>query len=472
YSANILVNSNDPVNPQATATADLHVTGAPAIGVTEDSLDYGIIFTVETDTLTFGIQNTGTDVLTVTGMTNSTGEFNILGSTSFTLNAGETQDVDVTFHSAVAGTFTDTITIASDASNGDAFVYLTGTTVLTPVVGATPDSLSFALASNTVDSLTLTITNSGGGPLYFTLSLAQSDRSDSQAKVDENNLSTELLAAIARRSSIEGIKNAGDETDPVGYSTYLMPDNIEGEEIFGSTASPWSGTLRDRGNIFYVNTSTTLLEHKFYLSITTSTQLNLFVYQGTAATGTFNKISDIHYASSGTGAGFYTSGPINVPLEAGYYYYIGASWDGSAEYYRGTEVTPLSTSFGTLETGIAGNIAGGYPPGATATNSYASGSFSPYYCAITTGSGWISTNPDAGTVAPGGQTDVQVIANTNQMTAGDYLANVIIESNDPDTPEYRVPVSLQVGATGIDDLINALPTKYALHQNFPNPFNP
>jgi len=110
--------------------------------------------------------------------------------------------------------------------------------------------------------------------------------------------------------------------------------------------------------------------------------------------------------SGGTGQGFYSSGPIAVPLQVGYYYYIGAGWLGTGDYYRGTATTPIPASFGFLETGVPGEIAGGYPPAATANNTYASGAFPPYYCAIVTGAGvdWLTPSPAAGTVPAGGST--------------------------------------------------------------------
>ena len=53
-----------------------------------------------------------------------------------------------------------------------------------------------------------------------------------------------------------------------------------------------------------------------------------------------------------------------------------------------------------------------------------------------------------------------------------WLANCVISSNDPLTPEVIVPISDSVvTVVGIEDL-TALPTTFDIAQNYPNPFNP
>jgi hypothetical protein len=168
------------------------------------------------------------------------------------------------------------------------------------------------------------------------------------------------------------------------------------------------------------------------------------VYESTALTGTYTKIAENYIASSGTGEGWYSSGALSVTLDAGNYYYLCTSWNGTATYGRGTESVPLPTSFGTLETGIPGSQAG-YPPANSFTNGY-TGTV-PYYQTVVTGEPspqWLVPNPTSGTVSGSNSYEVDVLFDATGLTDGIYTKNLVISSNDPDEPLVTVPCTLEV----------------------------
>jgi hypothetical protein len=61
---------------------------------------------------------------------------------------------------------------------------------------------------------------------------------------------------------------------------------------------------------------------------------------------------------------------------------------------------------------------------------------------------WLSLNPDAGTVAAESSETIVATFDGTLLTGGIYSANIIITSNDPETPMTVVPVILDI-LTGI-----------------------
>jgi uncharacterized protein (TIGR03382 family) len=110
-------------NDQASQTVSLGVSGTgvarqvPAIAVNPPSLDFGTVTIGSSASRTTAIQNTGTGPLTVTGISPGGGtsaEFSSAASTPFSVAAGQSVDVTVTYRPNDASTDTGTIVVASD----------------------------------------------------------------------------------------------------------------------------------------------------------------------------------------------------------------------------------------------------------------------------------------------------------------------------------------------------------------------
>jgi hypothetical protein len=144
------------------------------------------------------------------------------------------------------------------------------------------------------------------------------------------------------------------------------------EEIFGSQQNTFGPLgLRGRGNLFTCTTDRIISSHRLFLNLTAASPLWFCIYEGDAAVGTYNQVSAVLVSNQGPGQGWYSSGPVNVTLQAGKFYLIYAQWDATANYYTQNPVSPypFPCSFGELTAGAGWHTGSvptyGNPPPAT-----------------------------------------------------------------------------------------------------------
>ncbi|HET6456128.1 MAG TPA: hypothetical protein VFI02_17110 [Armatimonadota bacterium] len=153
-------------------------------------------------------------------------------------------------------------------------------------------------------------------------------------------------------------------------------------EMWGNTTESTTATAVARGNLYLCSTDVALTSIDMYLNIPTSTELRFFVYEAPNYDSSYTKIHETTIANSGTGQGWYSSGPIATPMVAGKYYIIGAAWQGNVTYYdRYTSGDSSKTAFGTC---YSGTTLTGYPPPAILDRYSHSGTNTQYYERLTT----------------------------------------------------------------------------------------
>ncbi|MBX2991891.1 MAG: S8 family serine peptidase [Bacteroidetes bacterium] len=264
------------------------------------------------------------------------------------------------------------------------------------------------------------------------------------------------------------VSNTGISTSQLAYSLSIT-GGIGGllEDPVGTSASTFSGSNLVRGNRYQATRRTTLKEIKSYHVIGTSTQMRFAVYESSTPTGSYTRIFDGPPVTSGTGTGFFGSGPISVQLDSGKYYLIGAGWQGSITYYNSTSsATPVG--FGTALSGFTAS----YPPPASITISSTTTAF--YRGAVVTTSGQFITvtNAQGDTLGGGLSSDhtVKVVTQYLDPAGGPYSGHIVVTSNDTAQATVLIPVSVDF-TTGVPER-TGIPATYALRQNYPNPFNP
>jgi hypothetical protein len=237
---------------------------------------------------------------------------------------------------------------------------------------------------------------------------------------------------------------------------------------FTDTSSSTQNAGLYRGCVYQVDTSVPLKLIEQWLTINAATQLEFFVYSNPTMTGTFTKIFSTTVAS-GTGTGWQSSGPIDVPLNAGTFYLVGCGAMGQATFFDdgGTAGLPAAVSFGSVVARGGGNS---YPPPATSVVNGVGANISAQ--AVETGEPVMVSllSPGSGSVPVSGSVVVNLQADGGGAAPGTYLAQLDIDSNDPGTATLSVPIEINVSdATATPGLTAALPTALALHPTVPNP---
>ncbi len=139
-----------------------------------DPLDFGTIFGGSSKTLPIRVGNPGAELLDVASIASDIQEFSV-SPTALTLAPGSFETVSATFLPLSGGTFNGTLTFASnDPDEPLVTIALAGTALEPPVVGVDPPALASELFEGHSETQTLTILNTGGNDLVFSLSV-QSD---------------------------------------------------------------------------------------------------------------------------------------------------------------------------------------------------------------------------------------------------------------------------------------------------------
>lgn len=183
-------------------------------------------------------------------------------------------------------------------------------------------------------------------------------------------LSTFLLAlpsialgqAVQQKAVVDGA--AAFVLPPAMPGTTQPPASERGRtvDIVGGTSNVSLGRFAlAKGNSYEVTTSTTLNEAEFWIGFSNTQTLTYYVYDSPVEMGLYTQIYVNSAQVAGTGAGWYSTGPISVPLNAGMYYIIAVSWDGAMDYWYGVGDTQ-ATSFGAY---VHGHATGTDPLGPT-----------------------------------------------------------------------------------------------------------
>jgi subtilisin family serine protease len=454
FAGEIRLDNNSP-DTAVTVPATLTVTGTPNL-VAPDTTQFGARLAGGTYVRTITLMNDGTDTLRVTGMIS----FNpsvVPSPTTLTVAPHMPATVVLTWHPTGVATLNTTIAIASnDPDSPNTAKHVTGNSLPAPGISLEPRNAEFTLYTDADTVVQLRVSNTGASPLTFT---AQSILpSSSQANARRGD------PAPAKASPSASTPNMAGGPDTFGYR--WSDSAAPGGPTFAWVEISETGTIIPiGGDDVSAGPYPIGFEFPFYGSPFTSFR--------------FSSNGWISFTSSSTNH-TNTSLPNNgiaVPENL-----IAAFWDdftflpGATAYYQ-YDGTRLIVEFNNVARVAQMNAPNTfeillYPDGRIVTqylsmtaNNLGSGTigiqnearndglqvvFNQAYVSeslaiqFSPPDPWLSATPRAGTIPPGGHTDLDVHIDATNVLSGDYEMHLRFDSNDPVLPVHEWPALLHV----------------------------
>lgn len=159
-----------------------------------------------------------------------------------------------------------------------------------------------------------------------------------------------LFNSMQAMDIVDGLPAIVNSSDP--SCTVIHGSDGRTIDIVGGTSFSGSSTGRAKGNSYRIDMNVTLTEAEFWLNFNDSQTLTYYVFVCPDEFGTYDEVYRNSELVSGTGAGWYSSGPVSIDMDAVNHYIIIVSWNGNMTYYYDIGDS-LSTSFGAYVHGYA-----------------------------------------------------------------------------------------------------------------------
>jgi hypothetical protein len=422
------------------------------------------------------------------------------------LAPGATEQVEVTFNSneLISGTYNGELIFTSNDPNSPHTVtaVLMPGCIEYPQITLTPDELEeLHETPYMITEQTVAVGNNGGADLEWTLEVERSMLYKSSAAPVVRGTVPERNAAAAEQAAGTVFGNetivtdaeydlqfeyavgvgggeAGIETD----GTYIYTAKWNGGDFYRYQTDgtyletftvPGASAVRDLaydGTYFYGGAAATTV---FEMDFDSETLISTFMAPTAVRAIGYDEGEDGFWANnwSTTLTLFYRSGATlsTIPTNGDESFY-GLAYDPQGPYLWGYSQRTGSSQnllykyalpsgtfleefdvFPSLSLPITGDIAGGlaFHPDIV-PGSYSIIGLVQNVCiwglemGFTINTLWLSADPLAGTVAPGGSEDVTITFNSTGLDPGTYEGAIVFSSNDPVNPEVTVPVTFIV----------------------------
>ncbi|OWY19539.1 hypothetical protein B6N25_13980 [Sphingobacteriales bacterium TSM_CSS] len=434
YVSELIINTNDPLNPTITVPVTLTVIGIPQIVVSETSLDFGSVIIGNDNSITIAIDNPGTDSLFITGISSSLPEY-ATDFTTITVPPLQGTELTITFTPESIQNFNGTLTINNNVT--PITINLSGVGVGAPNTTWNPASFEVTLLAGNSTTQTLTLGNTGAGPLNF--SIGGTGTTEILALTyaintfNYTNLQAYLTANVTNYNLTEiNTTNPDDLADALeGKQVLLVPQQdaaLASTTVLSALGPIMNQFAQNGGSVIFIGSTCTPC-------ITAGNMLT-----GTYWGQTFGVVTvsnPDHPLADGLPASF-------TPPAATYAFDLtdtdliqvaspndfGPNIDVIATRNVGSgKVIYLGNNFASTGDTNLGNLLSN-------AIGYAIGELP----------GWLSVSPNSGIVQAGNSTNLTLTFDATDMLAGVYTFNLLVNTNQPGLPVVIIPVTLTVEA--------------------------
>jgi len=459
YTADIVINSNDPAVPMLPVPATLNVTGAPVMALAPESFDFGVNF-VGTPTLqNLVVTNTGTDDLHITSVAIDNVDFNTSLTAPVVLGPTETLVATVGYNPSAVGVGNGVLTIVSDDPAYPTFeIPLAGEGVLPPAASVDPTSLAADLFTGESETQTVTLSNTGDSDLNFT--------ANAQMGAASVDVHAELVLAKEEMDPRPGLLGSGG---PDVYGYRWTDSDEPGGPVFdwadiSATGTPVFSGVADDSNVgpfeigfafpFYGTAFTDFrVSSNGFISFTsTASDYSNAPLPGTGAPE--NLLAMFHddlRVDAGAGNNVYyenVGGKLIVQFDQVPKYYSNGSLTFQAHLYPNGAIYYyyLAMTDADLTSATVGIQNATRDDGLTVVYNdvYMHDNLAIRLAPV---SDWLTVSPNAGAVPAGSSTTLDVVFSAAGMFGGVYDGAVLINNNDPVNGLIEVPAVMTV--TGV-----------------------
>ncbi|NNE45319.1 MAG: choice-of-anchor D domain-containing protein [Rhodothermales bacterium] len=170
YSGMVRFGSNDPATPEVEIPVTLSVSGVADISSIPESVDLPQVVVGSSQSAILYVRNSGTAVLSVSGVSVQGTGFTVSDATGFDLLPRASKPLTVEFAPTTTGPASGALVVSSDDPDEPTLtIALSGTGLPTPDISVSPTPIIAQVESGLATSHTLTVSNDGAGELNWSL---------------------------------------------------------------------------------------------------------------------------------------------------------------------------------------------------------------------------------------------------------------------------------------------------------------